>query len=143
MPLYVLDTDTVTLFRKSHPEVTSRVTATPAGHLATTVITVEEVLGGWYAAVRKAARPDEIETAYNRLAEVVGFFTGFAVLTFPQSAIARYEAFRKQKLNVGGNDLRIAAIAPEAGAIVVTRNVRGFGRVPNLAVEDWSQPAAP
>ena len=58
-------------------------------------------------------------------------------------AIARYESLLKQKLNVRKNDLRIAAIALEAGAVVVTRNVRDFRRVPNLAVEDWTQPATP
>ena len=53
------------------------------------------------------------------------------------------DRLRKSKLNVGPMDLRIAAIALEEGGIVVTRNVRDFGRVPNLAVEDWTHPAAP
>jgi predicted nucleic acid-binding protein len=34
------------------------------------------------------------------------------------------------KLNVGKNDLRIAAIAIVASAIVVTRNVLDFNRIP-------------
>ena len=42
------------------------------------------------------------------------------------------------KLNVRANDLRIAAIALENSAIVVSRNLRDFQRVPGLQVEDWS-----
>jgi predicted nucleic acid-binding protein len=38
---------------------------------------------------------------------------------------------------IGKIDLRIAAIALEQKAPVVSRNLRDFRRVPNLAVEDW------
>ena len=59
-------------------------------------------------------------------------------LSFPVPAIHRFNALVKLKLNVGKMDLRIAAIALEHGATVVTRNVRDFGRVPNLTIEDWT-----
>ena len=45
---------------------------------------------------------------------------------------------RVAKLNVGGMDLRIAAIALENNATVVTRNVVDFQRIPGLLIEDWA-----
>lgn len=38
---------------------------------------------------------------------------------------------------IGPYDLQIAAIALANGCTVVTHNVREFGRVPDLAIEDW------
>ena len=55
-----------------------------------------------------------------------------------EPAIARYNQLKSQKLNVPGNDLRIAAIALEHGGTLVSRNLRDFRRVPGLSVEDWS-----
>ncbi len=50
----------------------------------------------------------------------------------------RYQKLVKQKLNVGKMDLRIAAIALDQNAVVVSRNMRDFQRVPGLVVEDWT-----
>lgn len=43
-------------------------------------------------------------------------------------------------LQIGPYDLLIAAQALARGAIVVTANVREFGRVDGLPVEDWTAP---
>jgi len=43
------------------------------------------------------------------------------------------------KLNVGRNDLRLAALALELNATVVTDNIRDFGRVPGLLWADWTK----
>jgi hypothetical protein len=45
---------------------------------------------------------------------------------------------QSQKLNVRKADLSIAAIALECHAIVVTRNLRDFSRVPDWFCDDWS-----
>jgi tRNA(fMet)-specific endonuclease VapC len=47
MSLYVLDTDTLTLFEEGHPSVLQRVEAHSADDLAITVLSVEEQLSGW------------------------------------------------------------------------------------------------
>jgi tRNA(fMet)-specific endonuclease VapC len=50
----------------------------------------------------------------------------------------RHATLIRSRLNVGSFDLKIAAIALEYQATVVTRNVRDFGRVPGLTIVDWS-----
>lgn len=54
MSLYVLDTDHVTLLRKGHAAVASRVAAVPEKDIAVTIITIEEQFRGWFTQVRKA-----------------------------------------------------------------------------------------
>jgi tRNA(fMet)-specific endonuclease VapC len=55
-----------------------------------------------------------------------------------EPAIARIAHLKSLRLNVRVMDLRIAAVALENLAVVVTRNRRDFERVPGLRVEDWS-----
>jgi tRNA(fMet)-specific endonuclease VapC len=143
MSLYILDTDIVSLLQDGNSAVLSHVKSHPADEVVTTAITVEEQLSGWYTYLRRVTRPDRIEAAYTRLIQAVAHLARMPLLSFTVAAIARYELLRTKKLNVGKNDLRIAAIALEAGAVVVTRNTRDFGRVPGLAVEDWTLPLAP
>lgn len=109
-----------------------------ADDVVTTAITVEEQIGGWYSAIRVARTPQQIETAFTRLTESVRALAGWDVLPFTAAAVVRFQTLLRQKLNVGGNDLRIASIALEAGATVVTRNLRDFGRIPGVRCEDWS-----
>jgi tRNA(fMet)-specific endonuclease VapC len=138
MSLYILDTDTLTLFRDGHAQVCARVATHPASDIAATIISVEEQLGGWYALLRRAGKPDQFEFAYRRLAETIRFYGGIRIEEFTRPAINRYGQLLALRLNVGRMDLRIAAIALEAGATVATRNRRDFGRVPGLNIEDWS-----
>ena len=42
---------------------------------------------------------------------------------------------------IGGNDLFIAAHARSLGLALVTHNMREFGRVPRLKIEDWAMVA--
>jgi predicted nucleic acid-binding protein len=40
----------------------------------------------------------------------------------------------------GTNDLRIAAIVVNNAGTLITRNTKDFGKIPRLAIEDWSLP---
>lgn len=137
---YVLDTDLFSLSRTGTDPLASRIRAVPVGGVGITVITVEEVLSGWYTALRQPARPARLEFVYEQLARSVLELSRLPIIIYTQAAMAEYDRLNKLKLNVRRNDLRIAAIALVNNAVVATRNVRDFSRVPGLVVEDWSAP---
>jgi len=136
---YVLDTDTLSLLQEGHAAVVARVAACAAEDLAITVISVEEQLSGWYRRLRRAKKPEELAKVYDRLASAVRSLSRLPILSFSIAAIQRSKSLQKSKLNIRKLDSCIAAIALEHRAIVVTRNVRDFERVPNLVLEDWSK----
>jgi tRNA(fMet)-specific endonuclease VapC len=138
MNLYVLDTDSVSLFQHGYPLVVQRADACSAGQLAVTVITVEEQLSGWYAELRRTKQRDQLAAIYLRMATTVQFLSRMQILPYSEAAMARVDQFKAAKLNVAKSDLRIAAIVLEHGAILVTRNLRDFRRIPGLTIEDWS-----
>lgn len=139
MSLYVLDTDIMTLYQHGHSHVVQHVLAHPMTELAIAVISVEEELTGWYTKLRQTRKRDQLARVYQRLAEAVPFFARFRILPFTEPAMIRYDRLRSAHRHVGKNDLRIAAIALEHGAIVATRNTHDFAQVAGLIIEDWSR----
>jgi tRNA(fMet)-specific endonuclease VapC len=138
MSLFVLDTDHRTLYYHGDLIVVQRIDEHSPTELAISVMTVDEQLTGWYTLTRQARRPDEIARAYARLGEAVVRLARWRILPYTESAIARVAQLKTLRLNVRLMDLRIAPVALENHAVVVTRNRRDFDRVPGLIVEDWS-----
>jgi tRNA(fMet)-specific endonuclease VapC len=60
VPLFILDTDHVSLFQRSHPRVVAHALAVPPQSLAVTVVTVEEQMRGWLNAIRRASSMTEL-----------------------------------------------------------------------------------
>ena len=139
MNFYVLDTDTLTLFEEGHPNVLQRVAAHSAADLAITVLSVEEQLSGWYSRLRQAKDPARLALAYGRLARTVRFLSKLQILDFDQPAILEYMQLQKKKLKVRKMDLRIAAVVLHHKAVLVSRNLKDFQRVPGLSIENWTQ----
>ena len=90
MSRYVLDTDMLTLYEEGHPGVVGRVASHAPQDLATTAITVEEQLTGWFTLLRRAKGPETTARAYRRLVQTVGFLGRMTVLEFTEAAIGRF-----------------------------------------------------
>ena len=139
MSLYVLDTDTLSLFSRGDALVTQKILSTSPLSLAVSIITVEEQISGWYDVLRKATTDERLALGYASLGQSIELLQNFRILPFTRDAIRRYRELLELKTNVRKMDLRITAIALEFEAILVTRNLRDFSRVPGLQIEDWSQ----
>ncbi|MGH8070917.1 MAG: type II toxin-antitoxin system VapC family toxin [Candidatus Entotheonellia bacterium] len=137
---HILDTDHVSLFQRGYPQVVAHVLAHPADRLVVTIVTVEEQLRGRLSQIRRASSGPSRIQAYARLHELVDFFSEVRILDFDTMANTRYEALRQQRIRIGIQDLRIAAIVLSVSGILVTRNAGDFRQVPDLLIEDWSHP---
>ena len=137
MTLRLLDTDVVTLWLRGDPAVTAAVLAQPPESLVIAIVTVEEILGGWYARIRKAKGDAQLVLAYAALQQAVEIAARLRILPFDAAAAAKFRSYRTANRRAGANDLRIAAIAATAGATLVTRNRRDFEALRDLAVESW------
>ncbi len=134
---FVMDTDTFTLFCHQQAAVVANVDLF-LSETGVTTITVEEQFGGWFAKLQQSRTREDHAKTSRKIATTARLLALFQIPHMSEPALARFDSLRKLKLNVGRMDLRIAAIALDANAAVVTRNARDFGRVPGLTIVDWS-----
>ncbi len=136
--MYILDTDHISLFQRNDPHLTPRILATPALTLTTTIITVEEQLRGRLDRVRRAKTDVTITRAYQNLGVTAQFFQTITVIGFDKAALNIVKNRRAQKIRVGTQDMRIAAITLSQNATLLTRYQREKKKIPSLKFEDWS-----
>ncbi len=138
MTFYILDSDHLSLHQRGYEPLGSRLLAIPMEQIAITVISAEELVRGRLAQVRKAIKPQEWVHAYHWLSKTVDFLCSFTILKYDPQAEAHFQALRAEKIRVGTQDLKIAAIVLSQNGTLVTRNRRDFERIPALKIEDWS-----
>jgi tRNA(fMet)-specific endonuclease VapC len=136
---YILDTDHLSLQQRGHPQLLLHLRQIPPDELAITVITVEEQLRGRLAQIRSARADAELLQAYSHLRETVYWLGRFRILDFDQQAKQTFDHLCQQKVRIGTQDLRIAAIALSVGAMLVTRNQNHFGQIAGLRLVDWAK----
>ncbi len=138
MTLWVLDTDHVSLLQRGHPLVVSKIAAVNPDEIAVTVITIVEQMYGRLDVIKRAKSKQELVTAYALFRETFNRLCQANILDFNEAAFDIYNELLKQKIRVGTQDLRIAAIVLSLNGTVVTRNLKDYEKVPNLKIVDWS-----
>lgn len=139
MTRYILDTDHASIYQRGHLAVIHRIAALATDTLAVTIVTVEELQRGWFSAIRRAEKGERLVWAYAGLKAALDFLFDIRIIGFDEVALAHYDHLRAQKIQVGTQDLRIAAVVLSVGGILVTRNQRDFEQVPGLQIEDWTR----
>jgi tRNA(fMet)-specific endonuclease VapC len=130
---YCFDTDIISATLKPQPalHLLRRLATVPAHQQFTSAITVGELIFG----VSRVNRPELTQKVERVIRQAQ------TVLPFDTAAARTYGSLRatleRDGTPLAEPDLRIAAIAVTRGLVLVSRNVRHFGRVPGLTVQNW------
>jgi tRNA(fMet)-specific endonuclease VapC len=132
----MLDTDTcIFLMRGASKKLEAMVQSVPLQQQVMSAVTFAELTYGVQASATAKRKQNQITLDSLAL--------HLAVLDWPQTAAKNYAEIRadlkKRGAQLGAADLMIAAHAIAIDAIVVTNNVKDFGRVKGLKVENWTK----
>ena len=140
--MIILDTDCISLLQRENALVGSTLQRNldrfPPDEICTSIVSFEEQMRGWLSFVSKSRTPDQQIFAYSRLHNALKDYKKSTVLDFDEKAAKVFIQLKAEKIRVGTMDLKIASIAIANNAILISRNLADFERVPNLSVEDWT-----
>jgi tRNA(fMet)-specific endonuclease VapC len=132
--IYLLDSNAcIGWLRSSQPKLVARIKQEAPANIVICSVVVGELIYG-------AEHSSPVHQANNRM-RVQQLRTQFVSLPLNDSAAEEYGKVRAhlsaQGMQIGPNDLMIAAIALANRLTLVTHNVAEFSRVPGLLIEDW------
>jgi tRNA(fMet)-specific endonuclease VapC len=138
--MILLDTDhfsvTVDARHALHQSLAARLEAS-GEPLSLPIVSVEEQLRAWLAHVRRFADVHKQMFPYDRLIRLLDVLGEWEIARWSEPAADEFKRFRKQRIRIGTQDLKIAAIAIATDALLLSANQRDFQQVPGLRVEDW------
>jgi len=135
------DTDVLSLVWLNKDPYASRAFTIPAIERGIPVAAAEEILRGRLDQIRKAEAGKSklnLSAAYDLFQFTLIALRGGVYLPFTDAAAARVTSWKAAKIRVRPMDMRIAAIAIEAGATLVTRNARDFKHISGLKLDIWT-----
>jgi tRNA(fMet)-specific endonuclease VapC len=140
--MILLDTDHLTLLKYADSEravrLNERLRALPPEEVvAVSIISVEEQMRGWLAAIAREREARRQVFGYAELARLLDYFRAFTVVLFDERAADQFDHLRDAKIRLGKMDLKIAAVALVNRALLLSANRRDFEQVPGLRVENW------
>ena len=137
--MYLLDTDTLTHLHAGHDRVLQRLLRLQESNVTTSIISKIEVLRGRIEAIRKAADGEQLLRAQSNFVRSETLLEELVIVPIDPKAARIFDFLRKAPgvKKIGHADLMIASLALSHSAVLVTRNLRHFTKVPHLQVENW------
>ena len=137
----LLDTDHLSVLQVPSSErrtrLVTRMSLAAGEDFGTTIVNVEEQMGGWLAAIAKEKQVRRHVAPYRELGRLFDFFRAFAIAEFDDRAADEFANLRSARIRIGTMDLKIAAIVIVNGAKLLTANRADFAQVPGLHFENW------
>lgn len=142
--MFLLDTDHLGIIqRQTEPEfsrLVERMRQHSLDEFSTCIISFHEQVLGWNSYLSKARTSADVVRTYRRFERILADFSTMNLLPFDDAAAAVFDSLRARKIRVATMDLRIAAIAIARDAVLLSRNLKDFAKIPSLRVEDWTAP---
>ena len=135
------DTDVISDLFTDDPVCVQRAALIPAADQVIPIVAFEEVLRGRLDAIRRAQAGRirlTIERAYDLFRDALEDAEPFRFLPYTAGAEALFQQWRRARVRVGTQDLRIAAICLDHGATLATRNARDYARIPAFTFDVWT-----
>ena len=139
--MIAFDTDVLSDLFADDPVCLQRAVLIPPADQVIPVVAFEEVLRGRLDAIRRAQSGRirlTIERAYELFQESLERAENYRLLPYTSGAEALFQQWRRSKVRVGSQDLRIAAICLDHGATLATRNARDYAQIPGFMFDEWN-----
>lgn len=137
--MIILDTDHLSVLHRNAPAAQSFVERLDASDedCAASIISVEEQMRGWLAEIHRQKKARNQIRSYDHLRRMFAFYAEWNILPWNDDSVDAFENLRKEKIRIATMNLKIAAIAIANDALLLSRNLKDFEKVPGLRVENW------
>jgi tRNA(fMet)-specific endonuclease VapC len=139
---YLLDTDHLSILQRQTGEgynnLSEKMARYPLSDFGISTVTFHEQILGCHAYINRSHRWQDTVKGYEIMTKLINNFKTLPLVSFDVGAARVFEQIKSQRIQLAKMDARIASIALSRGLILLTRNHKDFGKVPELPIEDWT-----
>ncbi|MDZ7996099.1 MAG: type II toxin-antitoxin system VapC family toxin [Nostoc sp. EfeVER01] len=132
---YLLDTDHLSIIQRQmgqdYINLSTRMAQYPLSDFAISIVTFHEQLLGSHTYISRARNDSEVVKGYEMMVRLVNDFKVLPLVSFDADAATALSQLQAKRIQLARMDSRIAAIALSRKLVLLTRNHRDLGKVPD------------